>query len=239
MNICCQPLGLDEEPGDTGEPPSRTSSASDDTDEHPPHRRGVSTPGPARHRSHRAATDSLDAAAAPPICLDDPTDGLTTDEAAALVRLSGALIAEALRGAGSDASAEHDMRVRLVRDDAMSAAHLEHLGVAGTTDVITFDGTGGATASDGAPLDVDVLVCVDEAERQAASRGHTRVRELGLYVLHAALHCLGYDDADDDSFATMHAEEDRVFRAIGLPPVFAAGHDPANRTAASATGGDA
>lgn len=239
MNICCQPLGLDEESSDTGEPPSRTSSASDDTDEHPPNRRDDSTPGPAQHNTHRAVSDAPDARAAPSISLDDPGDALGRAEAGELTRLSTALLFEALRVTGLGTHRGHGVRVRVLRDDAMAMAHVEHLGVAGTTDVITFDGSAGATATGGAPLDADVLVCVDEADRQAAARGHTRVRELCLYVLHAALHCLGYDDDDDDSFAKMHAEEDRVFRAIGLPPVFAAQRDPTDQPDADATGGGA
>src|SRR6185369_8183115 len=95
--------------------------------------------------------------------------------------------------------------VRVVGDEEMAAAHQRFSGVAGTTDVLTFDLT-----EAGGALDVDLLVCFDEASRQAASRGHGVERELLLYVVHGVLHCLGHDDHEEAAAARMHAEEDRV-----------------------------
>ena len=104
-----------------------------------------------------------------------------------------------------------EVRVRVVGDQEMAAAHERYSGVAGTTDVLTFNL---AEAGDG--LDVDVLVCMDEAERQAGRRGHAVERELLLYVIHGVLHCLGHDDHDEAAAARMHAEEDRVLEAVGV-----------------------
>jgi len=108
-----------------------------------------------------------------------------------------------------------EVRVLLVDDAAMADAHERHCGVAGTTDVITFDLAEGAGAS-GAPLDVDLVVCVDEARRQASARGIPARREVLLYVVHGVLHCLGYDDHDEAASAAMHAREDEVLAAIGV-----------------------
>lgn len=102
----------------------------------------------------------------------------------------------------------------------MAAAHEQYSGIAGTTDVLTFDLAEGGSAR-GAALDVDILVCVDEARRQGTDRGHEVERELLLYILHGVLHCLGHDDHDDDAFERMHAEEDRILTAIGVGPTFA------------------
>lgn len=107
------------------------------------------------------------------------------------------------------------LSVRLVGDVEMSAAHERYKGLAGTTDVLTFD------LSDGEGLDADLLVCVDEARRQARARGHEEERELLLYVIHGVLHCLGHDDGDEVAAARMHAEEDRVLTAIGVGVTFA------------------
>lgn len=112
-----------------------------------------------------------------------------------------------------------EVRVKLVGDREMGEAHLRHLGDPGTTDVITFNlGLGNGTA---APLDVDLLVCVDEAERQGAARGTGVERELLLYIVHGVLHCLGHDDADEDSALAMHRLEDEVLAAAGIGAVFA------------------
>jgi probable rRNA maturation factor len=144
----------------------------------------------------------------------DATGRVTAPDLAWLVERLGAAL-EYLRAAG-------EVRVRLVGDEEMSAAHERFGGVTGTTDVLTFDlrERGGEGEADGA-LDVDVLVCVDEAARQGEARGHETRRELLLYALHGVLHCLGEDDLDDASWARMHAREDEVLVAIGVGATFA------------------
>jgi rRNA maturation RNase YbeY len=115
-----------------------------------------------------------------------------------------------------------EVRVRLVNDAEMADAHLKYSDIPGTTDVLTFDLSEGRTAS-GDPLDVDILVCVDEARRHAVLRNHAAEREVLLYILHGVLHCLDHDDHDDAAYERMHAEEDRILRAIGIGPIFGSG----------------
>lgn len=109
-----------------------------------------------------------------------------------------------------------EVRVRVVRDDEMARAHLRFADVPGTTDVLTFD-----LAGDQRTLDVDVLVCFDEAERQAARLAHDTRRELLLYIVHAMLHCLGHDDHNDDDYQRMHDTEDRLLEQLGVGTTFA------------------
>ncbi len=118
-----------------------------------------------------------------------------------------------------------EVRVRLINDADMADAHLKYSDIPGTTDVLTFDLSEGRTATGAPPqpLDVDILVCVDEARRQAASHQHAPEREALLYILHGVLHCLGHDDHEDGAFDRMHAEEDRILRAIGIGPLFNSG----------------
>jgi len=111
-----------------------------------------------------------------------------------------------------------ELRIEIVNDQRMTHMHETHKGISGTTDVLTFDlAPGNATL-----LDVDVLVCADEATRQAKSRGHDTINELMLYIVHAALHCTGYDDTHDGELgsAAMHAREDEILKALGLGAVF-------------------
>jgi len=109
--------------------------------------------------------------------------------------------------------------IRVVDDAEMDAAHRRFSGIEGTTDVLTFV----APEPDG--LGVDVVICLDEAIRRAAEFGHGVDRELLLYVVHGVLHALGHDDHDPDDHARMHAEEDRLLRAIGVGPVYRPGGD--------------
>lgn len=121
----------------------------------------------------------------------------------------------------ADRAAEHmalrgEVRVRLLGDDAMSLAHERYKGEPGPTDVLTFD-----LDPDSGVLDVDLLVCVDEAARRAAQIGHEPRREILLYVVHGVLHCLGHDDHDGAEAERMHREEDRILSAIGVGAVYA------------------
>lgn len=109
-----------------------------------------------------------------------------------------------------------EVRVRLVGDDEMARLHSQYKNDPTTTDVLTFDH--GANAA--APFDVDIVVCVDEASRQADARGHALTHELLLYILHGALHCSGYDDVTEEQSAAMHAREDEILRAIGVGAVY-------------------
>lgn len=114
-----------------------------------------------------------------------------------------------------------EVRVRLENDAGMSAVHRRFSGVDGTTDVLTFDlRDAGEAADNPARMDVDIHVCVDEARRQAARRGHTLEQELALYIVHGVMHCLGEDDHDDGAYARMHAREDELLAAIGAGRVF-------------------
>lgn len=101
------------------------------------------------------------------------------------------------------------VRVKVIDDAEMTSAHAEFLDDPTTTDVLTFD------MSEDGVLDVDILVCLDVAERQGRDRGHAARRELLLYIVHGVLHCAGYDDHDEESCRRMHAREDEVLALIG------------------------
>lgn len=121
-----------------------------------------------------------------------------------------------------------EVRVRLVGDPEMAAAHEKYSGVPGTTDVLTFDmrDEDEEVEPAGGAMDVDIWACVDEARRQATARGIEVERELLLYCLHGVLHCLGYDDHGEEEYARMHAEEDRILEAIGVGRTFGIGAAP-------------
>jgi probable rRNA maturation factor len=205
MKASSQPLTGDGPASDEGEPPSTTSG--DPAEDLP------------RSPIGAARTD-----AGATLHMQDSTARLSDDAMLELRALAGRAIRTAAPGLPGE------VRVRIVGDEEMARAHESYLGVGGTTDVITFDAAAGGSAPDagGEPFDVDLLVCLDEAERQAERRGHLPEHELVLYVLHGVLHCLGHDDGDAEAFAAMHAEEDRVLCAVGLGAVFARGGEDAS-----------
>jgi probable rRNA maturation factor len=141
-----------------------------------------------------------------------------TDDTGLLSDAIKADLTRLLTAAGRELDAPGELRLRVVHDPVMTDLHQRHTNVPGTTDVLTFDlrpmGLG--------PVDADIVVCLDEARRQALTRGHAPERELLLYAVHGLLHCLGHDDHDDDAYQHMHAAEDRLLTALGVGPVFGA-----------------
>ena len=83
--------------------------------------------------------------------------------------------------------------------------------------MLTFDLRDDADAD----LEGDVALCVDEAARRAAERGHPVRDEVLLYAVHGLLHLLGEDDHTPADYARMHAREDALLTAIGVGPRFA------------------
>lgn len=154
------------------------------------------------------------AADAPTAGLADLGSLLSSDEFTALgahtERLMAVLAREHVRG---------DIRVTVIDDAEMSRQHETHKNTPGTTDVLTFD----LAPNNDRALDADILICADEARRQSGQRGHSAVSELMLYIVHAVLHCTGYDDADDEGdrgAKAMHAREDEILTELGLGAVF-------------------
>jgi probable rRNA maturation factor len=109
--------------------------------------------------------------------------------------------------------------VQLVGDHAMAAAHKRFMDIDGTTDVMSFPAHDDSDAR--ASVEADLFVCTDVAAREAAARGHAPEREILLYAVHGTLHACGYRDDTDESFAAMHAEEDRILTAGGMGSVYA------------------
>ena len=108
--------------------------------------------------------------------------------------------------------------VRVVDDATMAEMHRERSGVDGTTDVLTFD-----HGSDDKAIDVDIAVSIDVAKRTSVTRGHSIESELLLYIVHGMLHCMDFDDHDEESHQKIHAEEDRVLQAIGVGAIWSSG----------------
>ena len=80
--------------------------------------------------------------------------------------------------------------VVLVSDRKIAAIHEQFMGIAGATDVITFQHG-------------EILISVETAARQATEYKSDLSRELRLYIAHGLLHLAGYDDHSEDGFREM------------------------------------
>jgi probable rRNA maturation factor len=126
------------------------------------------------------------------------------------------------------------LSVAVVGDEEMGRLHERYLGDPETTDVLTFDlspGTGRGAGGDGAGIDPgggwrggrvegEVVVCMDEARRQASRRGHAVREECLLYVVHGLLHLMGYEDDTRTAFRKMHRRENELLTAAGYGALF-------------------
>ncbi|MEC9372219.1 MAG: rRNA maturation RNase YbeY [Planctomycetota bacterium] len=151
--------------------------------------------------------------------LSDDDGLLAAPQRAWLERSCAAAADAALREAGADPALAHDVRLSVVGDEAMTDLHTRWKDDPSTTDVLTFDLR--EDAAPGEPLDVDIVVCADEAARQALRRNRRPEEELLLYFVHGMLHCLGHDDREERASQAMHACEDRILAAIGVEPLYA------------------
>lgn len=62
----------------------------------------------------------------------------------------------------------------------------------------------------------DVVVCKEQAERQAEEFGHSYEREIIYLFTHSILHLLGYDHMTDEDKQEMRAREEEVMSALGI-----------------------
>jgi probable rRNA maturation factor len=130
--------------------------------------------------------------------------------AAELARLRAAI-----EGVLDEAAIERaTLSVALVDDPTIHRLNREFLAHDEPTDVVTFP----LSEPGGEPLEGEIVVSVDTAARTAARLEWPAADELLLYVVHGALHLVGYDDRDADSRAAMRAAERRHLARLGLDP---------------------
>jgi len=108
-----------------------------------------------------------------------------------------------------------DLSLLFVRDTAMREWHWKLMKDPSTTDVLSVSQyEEGSNESFPNPLVSigDVIVCVDEARRQARQAGCSVKEELGRYVVHGILHCIGYDDLKPHDCKKMWALQERLVK---------------------------
>ena len=125
--------------------------------------------------------------------------------------------------------------VSIVGDRAMGELHGRTMGDDSTTDVLTFDLREAAEirkTKEGVSVELDTIVCADEAGRRAKEMGHSLREELLLYAVHSVLHVQGYDDVTARGAKRMHRREDEVLIGLGVGPVYSrAGGERSGTTA--------
>lgn len=92
--------------------------------------------------------------------------------------------------------------VAFVDDEQMTVFHSDFLHKPTTTDVLSFPGAADGVDDDDPDYRGDVVVCTDQAARQARELGIPYHAELVVLTLHGVLHLLGYDHTCDGGVMT-------------------------------------
>jgi probable rRNA maturation factor len=116
------------------------------------------------------------------------------------------VLRRAFRGSGRGA----ELSVAVVGDEEITRLNRRFLGRGRPTDVMAFCY---GTSED--HVEGEIVVNADQALRESKLAGHGAGDELLLYVVHGALHLLGYDDAGPQQRALMHARALEILAAAG------------------------
>jgi len=118
------------------------------------------------------------------------------------------LAAAVLRSEGAGG----ELTLTFVDRAEIAALNLEHMGVDGPTDVLSFPLDALEPATVGPRLLGDVVVCPAVAAEAAPEHAGTVDDELALLTVHGVLHVLGHDHATPDETRAMRSREIELLR---------------------------
>jgi probable rRNA maturation factor len=91
-----------------------------------------------------------------------------------------------------------EVSVAIVSDRRIAQIHADFMGIAGPTDVITFEHG-------------DIVISAETARAYSAEFAQPVDHEVALYILHGLLHLNGFDDIAARDRKRMHAVQARLF----------------------------
>lgn len=120
--------------------------------------------------------------------------------------------------------AHAEISLAVVDDPTIRQLHRKYLGEDEPTDVLSF-----VLERSGAGLEGEVVVSAETANRAARRFGWPAEDELLLYVIHGALHLVGYDDATPEQQAEMRRRERAYLSHFGVDPRYEESEVPSRR----------
>ena len=104
---------------------------------------------------------------------------------------------------GSSMSSISGISGTIVTDRRMAKVHKQFCGIAGTTDVLTFQHG-------------EIVISAETALLQARRFRSTLEKELCLYLVHGLLHLCGFNDHPPAERATMSRLQDKIYREASI-----------------------
>ncbi|WP_456152958.1 rRNA maturation RNase YbeY, partial [Mogibacterium sp.] len=62
----------------------------------------------------------------------------------------------------------------------------------------------------------DVVICLDQAERQSKEYGTSIRREVTYLFVHSVLHLFGYDHIDEEDRSLMRTREEKIMTSLDI-----------------------
>ena len=118
---------------------------------------------------------------------------------------------------------EPEIGVTIVDDNTILELNREYREKDSVTDVLSFpqfEGHGelleDLRCDEVSTLIGDVVICYEQAERQADEYDTGLTREMLYLFVHSVMHLFGYDHMEEDEKAVMRTREEEVLSAIGV-----------------------
>ena len=108
--------------------------------------------------------------------------------------------------------------IAIVDDAEIRKLNSRFLNRKSNTDCLSFDLSDAKKPQ--SPKLFELIVNGEMALRQANLRGHSSQAELALYITHALLHNIGFDDSADNKAKKMHEMEDKILQQLGYGLVY-------------------
>ncbi len=100
------------------------------------------------------------------------------------------------------------LSITFINDEEMTEINKKFLSHEGSTDIITFDYLEEKSEDGILKFDGEILICVEEAKRQARKYKVKLENELTRLVFHGLLHLLGLNDSTKEEKIDMKKNED-------------------------------
>ena len=118
---------------------------------------------------------------------------------------------------------EPEIGVTIVDDNTILELNREYREKDSVTDVLSFpqfeghdDLLADLRNDEASTLFGDVVICYEQAERQADEYDTGITREILYLFVHSVMHLFGYDHMEEDEKAVMRKREEEVLSAIGV-----------------------
>ena len=109
-----------------------------------------------------------------------------------------------------------DFTLMFVTDETIRELNKNYRETDSVTDVLSFESDGEIDPETGREYLGDIVICLEQARRQAEQSGHPVENEIALLEIHGLLHLLGYDHLDKEQHDEMWKYQNMYLDQFGI-----------------------